>query len=60
MEKIILNIPNNQRQNLQTWVMYIGCKGEYIKMEMSALHMETKYMITKYLNGFYNHNCKPY
>ena len=60
MKKFILKIPNNQRQNLQTRVIYIGCKGEYIKIEMSALHMETKYMISKYLNGFYNPNCKPY
>ena len=35
----ILKTPNNYRQNMQTLLMYIPCKGEYIKMALSAIHI---------------------
>jgi hypothetical protein len=39
MNKNILKIPNYLRQNMHSLLVYTTCKGEYIKMAPSVIHI---------------------
>jgi hypothetical protein len=41
-ENNVLQTPNHKRQNMQSLLMYIQRKGEYIKMAPSAIYIRNK------------------